>query len=97
MKIELEEHEIKEAILDYISTTGFALQGDVGEIEMKNSRGDFGVTATISIVKNQASTAKVPALKEVEKPNPGTDDSAGAKERAEASKDLPDGKASIFN
>ena len=56
MKIEIEENEIKEAILDYVAKQGFSVDPTVAEVDIKNSRGDFGVTATISVTKVEPAT-----------------------------------------
>jgi hypothetical protein len=92
MKIELEEHEIKEAVIDYISTPGFKFEGNIGEIDLKNARGEFGVTATISIVKNTPETS---TISEVPKLTVDVDQEEGDEKEDPAPK--VDGATSIFN
>jgi len=49
MRIELEENEIKSALVAYINSQGFNIDEATAEVDLKNARGDFGVTATISM------------------------------------------------
>ena len=49
MKIEIEEIEIKEAILDFVVKKGFTIGDEVPNIDIKNARGNFGITATVDM------------------------------------------------
>jgi len=59
MRIELEEDEIKRAIIEYVSSQGLPIDPESAEVDLKNARGDFGATATISVTKPEATN--VPA------------------------------------
>ena len=55
MRLELEEEEIKSAIIAYIAAQGLTVNTEKTQVDLKNARGDFGVTATISIKQGIAS------------------------------------------
>ena len=88
MRIELEEDEIKRAIIEYVSSQGLPIDPESAEVDLKNARGEFGATATISVTKPV--DAPMPEPKKLEsvpdKLELGDEDSDG-----------PDDKQSIFN
>lgn len=50
MQIQLQHDEIEAALVEFIATQGFPLEGKKVSVEMKAGRGDNGYTAVISIV-----------------------------------------------
>lgn len=64
MRVELEEDEIKRAIIEYVSSQGLPIDPDSTEVDLKNARGEFGATATISVTKPEV--ADMPEPKKLE-------------------------------
>ncbi len=68
MKIEIDEPEIKDAIIDYVCKKGFNINYAQAIVDIKNARGEFGVSAAISIdpqfadkpVKEEAAKIDIP-------------------------------------
>ena len=94
MKIELTEEEIKVALVDYIASQGFTIDADNAEVDLKNVRGDFGVTATISMQKPVAEAVEPKKVTPIKKEKAKVD---VTEEAPEADKKEPAANKPLFS
>ena len=66
MKIELDEIEIKAAIINYVGSQGITIDPDKTKVDLKAGRGDNGMTAYVMIGLNGDVEVKVEAKENVE-------------------------------